>query len=93
MDEFIKRPKFETDLKSAWDAKASDYPDQIVKQYNVGETEQKGTIHNIVNLFHQRYKAIRKIIRMQCGFRQTADIREILKEKGRKSYNIIVETE
>tara|TARA_Y100000996_G_scaffold387409_1_gene346193 strand:- start:5417 stop:6715 length:1299 start_codon:yes stop_codon:yes gene_type:complete len=89
MDEFIKRPKFDTDLKSAWDANASDYPDQIVKQYNVGETEQKGTINNIVNLFHQRYKAIKKIIRMQCGFRQTADIRDILKEKGRRSYNII----
>ena len=62
MDEFIKRPKFETGLKSAWGESASDYPDQIVKQYNVGETEQKGTIDNIVNLFHQRYKAIKKII-------------------------------
>ena len=36
---------------SAWMAEAKDYPDQIVKNPNVGETEQSGTLANIVNLF------------------------------------------
>ena len=55
MDDIIKRPDFTKKSTSSWGAVASDYPDLIKKQYNVGETEQKGTIDNIINLFKERY--------------------------------------
>lgn len=78
------------DLKGAWNHNASDYGDDIVKQAPVGESNQKGKYEDIVNLFQQRYKGIKKILYNQCGFKARMTIKDIYKDMRRhKQYNII----
>ncbi len=78
------------DLKGAWNHNASDYGDDIVKQAPVGESNQKGKYEDIVNLFQQRYKRIKKILYNQCGFKARMTIKDIYKDMRRhKQYNII----
>ncbi|MAH42588.1 DNA polymerase II small subunit [archaeon] len=77
-------------IKDSWGAVASDYSTDITKGSLVGETNQKGTIDDIVNLFHNRYDKLKKVINKQCGFRESGTIKEIYKEMRRnKQYNII----
>ena len=66
---------------SAWMAEAKDYVDQIVKAPNVGETEQSGTLPNIVNLFSERFEELSKILRYEWGFHSVGTIREIRKNR------------
>ena len=78
------------DLKGAWNHNASDYSDDVVKQAPVGESNQKGKYEDIVNLFQQRYKRIKKILYNQCGFKARMSIKDIYKDMRRhKQYNII----
>ena len=71
-------------IGSAWEAIASDYPTEIGVGKAVGENRRGSGIDDIVNLFAERYEAIRKILRIQCGFRESHTIFEVSKE--RKSY-------
>ena len=77
---------------SAWMAEAKDYADQIVKSPNVGETEQSGTLPNIVNLFSERFEELSKILRFEWGFHSVGKIREIRKNRStfkQKNINLI----
>ena len=77
---------------SAWMAEAKDFADQIVKSPNVGETEQSGTLPNIVNLFSERFEELSKILRYEWGFHSVGKIREIRKNRAifkQKNINLI----
>ena len=54
--------------KDAWNAKAEDYNNDFSIGENVGETDQKGKIEDIVNLFYNRFESITEILRSQAGF-------------------------
>ena len=67
--------------KGAWDANASEYPDQIIKGPVVGQSEQSGKLSDIVNLFSERYELLRKVLRHEWGFKETTNINEVRKDK------------
>ena len=69
--------KAKSQYSSAWMAEAKDFADQIVKSPNVGETEQSGTLDNIVNLFSERFEELSKILRYEWGFHNVGTIREV----------------
>jgi len=76
--------------KEAWNAKAEDYNNDFSVGENVGETDQKGKIEDIVNLFYNRFESITEILRSQAGFKASGTIKQIWKEKKRtKDYNIV----
>lgn len=87
--EFIKRP----DLSDAWSYSAADFPTEIIKSPEVGQSNRSGSLADIANLFHERYDKLRKILRQQAGFRETASIKECCDERKRvyknRIYNII----
>jgi len=68
-------------LRSAWFEVAADYPDLIDTGVKVGQTDQTGTMDDIVNLFSERFDTLHKIISQQLGFRRTTTIAEINKQK------------
>ena len=83
-------PRKVDDLSSAWNEKASDYSTDIKLGKIVGDDKRGSSIDDIVHLFVNRYEEIRKILRKQCGFRETKTIAEIEKERMRyRKYNII----
>ena len=86
----INPRKIDEDLKGAWQQKASDYSTDIELGKIVGNDRKGSSLVDIVNLFSNRYDEIRKLIRNQCGFRETNTIAEIEKEKKRyRHYNVI----
>ena len=66
---------------SAWMAEAKDFANQIVKTPNVGESEQSGTLDNIVNLFSERFEELSKVLRSEWGFHSVGQIREVRKNR------------
>ncbi len=66
---------------SAWMAEAKDFADQIIKTPNVGESEQSGTLDNIVNLFSERFEELSKVLRSEWGFHSVGQIREVRKNR------------
>ena len=86
----IKPPNAFFQGSNAWKAKASDYSDTYVVGNAVGESNTKGHIADIVNLFYDRYKTITDLLRNQAGFKASGTIRQITKEKTRnRQYNIV----
>lgn len=86
----FKPRKVDGDLKKSWNAKASDYSDEIVLGHAVAENRKGSGVKDIVNLFSQRYDKIHKILRYQCGFKRTHTIKEALKDKRNyHKYNLI----
>ena len=82
------------DSSSAWDSLASDYPTEIIKRPQVGQSKHIGSIEDISALFRNRYEKIKKIFREQSGFRETGTIRDITNERKKigykkRRYNII----
>jgi DNA polymerase II small subunit len=61
----------------AWKAKAWDYPNDVQLGNPVGESDQHGTLPDIVNLFYERYDTLKKMIRRQCGFYETNTIGQV----------------
>ena len=55
--------KFNFSSKDSWVASASDYPDEIKKNYMVGQTKNIGSIDSIADLFKDRTKK-RKVIEL-----------------------------
>jgi|TARA_R110002020_G_scaffold282188_6_gene497882 DNA polymerase II small subunit len=83
-------PRKVDDLGDAWSHKASDYSTEVNVGKIVGDDRKGSGLVDIVNLFVNRYDEIRKILRKQCGFRETNTISEIEKEKKiYRRYNII----
>ncbi len=77
-------------FNSAWEAKASDYETSIKVGRPVGENRKGSGIDDIVNLFAERYDSMRKLIRQQCGFRESNTISEVSKERRNyRQYNVI----
>jgi len=86
----IQPRKVDGDLKSAWEHKASDYSDEITLGTAVAENRKGSGVEDIVNLFAERYDAIHKVLRNQCGFQRTQNISEILKDRRTNHrYNLI----
>ena len=70
-----------TEAKGAWGAKASEYPDKIIKGAVVGQSEQSGKLSDIVNLFSERYEMLKKVLKYEWGFKETTNINEVRKDK------------
>ena len=70
-----------TEARGAWGAKASEYPDKIIKGPVVGESEQSGKLSDIVNLFSERYEMLKKVLKYEWGFQETTNINEVRKDK------------
>ena len=77
----IKPPNAFFQGSNAWKAKAWDYSDTYVVGNAVGESNTKGHIADIVNLFYDRYQTITDLLRNQAGFKASGTIRQITKEK------------
>ena len=74
----------------SWAAKASDYTDDYTLGNPVGQSNTKGTLNDIVNLFYDRYQTIAEILRNQAGFKASGTIKQIQKEKKKgRSYNLV----
>ena len=74
----------------SWTAKASDYTDDYTVGNPVGQSNTKGTLNDIVNLFYDRYQTIAEILRNQAGFKASGTIKQIQKEKKKgRSYNLV----
>jgi len=87
----IRSPHWDIkDPAKSWQAKASDYPDDFTIGGQVGQTNTKGKLDDIVNLFYDRYQTIADLLRNQAGFKASGTIRQIQKEKKRnRTYNIV----
>jgi DNA polymerase II small subunit len=84
------RSKYHEVLRDSWDAKASDYATNIELGAPVGQSRRAAKLENIINLFSERYKSLRKILRQQCGFRESHSISEASRERKRyKTYHFI----
>ena len=86
--------KFKFSSAESWKGKASDYSDDIIKNSPVGQTKNIGKIHDISNLFRERYDRIRDIFRLQSGFRESGKIKDLTDTRKRsdfknRRYNII----
>jgi len=74
----------------SWTAKASDYSNDYTIGGQVGQSNTKGKLNDIVNLFYDRYQTIADILRNQAGFKASGTIKQIQKEKKKgRSYNIV----
>ena len=87
----IRSPHWDIkDPAKSWQAKASDYPDDFTIGGQVGQTNTKGKLDDIVNLFYDRYQTIADLLRNQAGFKASGTIKQIQKEKRRnRNYNIV----
>ncbi len=86
----IKPPNAFFQGSNAWKAKAWDYSDTYVVGNAVGESNTKGHIADIVNLFYDRYQTITDLLRNQAGFKASGTIRQITKEKKQnRQYNLV----
>jgi DNA polymerase II small subunit len=86
----IKPPNAFFQGSNAWKAKASDYSDTYAVGNIVGQSNTKGHIADIVNLFYDRYQTITDLLRNQAGFKASGTIRQITKEKKQnREYNIV----
>ena len=87
----LRSPYFDLDNPSkSWTAKASDFNDDYTIGGQVGQTNTKGKLKDIVNLFYDRYQTIADILRNQAGFKASGTIKQIQKEKKKnRTYNIV----
>ena len=87
----IRSPHWDIkDPAKSWQAKASDYPDDFTIGGQVGQTNTKGKLDDIVNLFYDRYQSIADLLRNQAGFKASGTIKQIQKEKKKnRNYNIV----
>ncbi len=84
------RSKYHEVLRDSWAAKASDYATDIELGAPVGQSRRAAKLENIINLFSERYKALSKLLRQQCGFRETSSIADASRERKRyKTYHFI----
>ena len=84
------RSNFHEVMRDSWSAHASDYSDDIGLGAPVGQSRRAAKLDNIVHLFSERYKTLRKILRRQCGFRESHTIAEASRERKRyKTYHFI----
>jgi len=79
---------------SAWDALASDYPTQLEKGFDVGESRGLSNLEGITNLFINRYENLKEIFIKQGGFHPSGSIKEIKREfrtinSSNRKYQII----
>ena len=68
------RSNFHEVMRDSWSAHASDYSTDIGLGAPVGQSRRAAKLENIVHLFSERYKTLRKILRQQCGFRESHSI-------------------
>jgi len=68
-------------LRSAWFEVARDFPDMINPGTRVGQTDQTGTMTDMVNLFSERFEYLHKVISDDLGFRRTYKIAELNAQK------------
>ena len=68
----------------SWTAKASDFSDDYTIGGQVGQTNTKGKMEDIVNLFYDRYQKVADMLRNQAGFKASGTIKQIQKEKKKR---------
>jgi DNA polymerase II small subunit len=68
-------------IRSSWFELAKDFPDMINPGTRVGQTDQTGTIGDMVNLFSERFEYLHKVISDDIGFKRTYKIAELNKQK------------
>ena len=87
----IRSPYFDLENPSkSWTAKASDFSDDYTVGGQVGQTNTKGKMEDIVNLFYDRYQKVADMLRNQAGFKASGTIKQIQKEKRKnRTYNIV----
>jgi DNA polymerase II small subunit len=68
-------------IRSSWFEVAADYPDLINPGVRVGQTDQTGTIGDMVNLFSERFEYLHRVISKDLGFKRTYKIAELNKQK------------
>lgn len=87
----LRSPHWDIDNPAkSWQAKASDYSDDFTIGGQVGQSNTKGKLDDIVNLFYDRYQSIADLLRNQAGFKASGTIRQIHKEKKKnRNYNIV----
>ena len=78
--------KFNFSSKDSWVASASDYPDEIKKNYMVGQTKNIGSIDSIADLFKDRFEKVAELLSMQAGFKPTGTIKELCDERKRSGF-------
>lgn len=72
--------------KSSWDAKASDYSNDVITNPPVGETKNIGSVGSISDLFRNRFETIADLLAMQAGFKATGTIKELTDERKRSGF-------
>ena len=72
--------------KSSWDAKASDYSNDVITNPPVGETKNIGSVGSISDLFRDRFETIADLLAMQAGFKATGTIKELTDERKRSGF-------
>ena len=87
----IRSPYFDLENPAkSWTAKASDFSDDYTIGGQVGQTNTKGKMEDIVNLFYDRYQKVADMLRNQAGFKASGTIKQIQKEKRKnRTYNIV----
>jgi len=78
--------KFNFGTDNSWAGKASDYPDEIIKNNPVGESTNIGSISSIADLFHDRFEKVAELLSMQAGFKSTGVIKDLLDERKRSGF-------
>ncbi len=81
-------------VSNAWDELASDYPTNIEKGFNVGESRGLSNLEGITNLFVDRYDKLKEIFITQAGFHPSGSIKEVKREfylinSDKRKYQII----
>jgi|TARA_R110002020_G_scaffold72266_2_gene186010 DNA polymerase II small subunit len=78
--------KFNFGTDNSWAGKASDYPDEIIKNHPVGESVNIGSIGSIADLFHDRFEKVAELLSMQAGFKSTGVIKDLMDERKRSGF-------
>jgi len=78
--------KFNFGTDNSWAGKASDYPDEIIKNNPVGVSTNIGSIGSIADLFHDRFEKVAELLSMQAGFKSTGVIKDLLDERKRSGF-------
>ena len=87
----LRSPYFDMEKPSkSWTAKAEDFNNDFTIGGQVGQSNTKGKMADIVNLFYDRYQTVADMLRNQAGFKASGTIKQIQKEKKKnRNYNIV----
>lgn len=77
--------KFNFGSKS-WSYRAEDYPDEIERYSEVGQSKNIGSVDSISDLFRERFEIVKELLETQAGFKASGKIRDLLDYRKRSSF-------